>query len=75
MKASTVRLIIIIAIIFIIVAIIFFIGIGTIDKDEYGLVTFIAGVLIREFQSIIAFYFKKLGDNDNDKNSFTTPGI
>jgi len=53
-------------------AIIIFIGIGNVDGQEYGIVSVVAGVLVRELQTIIDYYFKdspKNGDIDSSADS------
>jgi hypothetical protein len=72
MSANTVRMFIIFSILMCIMAIIIFIGIGNVDGQEYGIVSVVAGVLVRELQTIIDYYFKdspKNGDIDSSADS------
>lgn len=55
-----------IAILLTILIIIAFMGFGTIDHEECGVISVIAGVLVRELQNITAFYFNVDKNNSAD---------
>jgi hypothetical protein len=54
-------------------AIIIFIGVGNVDGQEYGIVSVVAGVLVRELQTIIDYYFKDNQRNANIDSSADSP--
>lgn len=58
MTLAVARVLIILSILGCMLTIICFIGFGTVDHEEYGIISVIAGVLVRELQTIIEFYFK-----------------
>ena len=68
MDVSKIRIGLAVAVILSILIIVSFMGFGTIDQEECGVISVIAGVLVRELQTITAYYFPNKNNYSQNLN-------
>jgi hypothetical protein len=66
LSKQNIQLILVGAVVVNLMAIICFIGLKDVNQAQYGIISVVAGVLVREMQTIITFYFDK--DTKSDLN-------